>query len=65
MALGGRGPLRELHSGGGVQANVDAALGGEGGFGGNMKRAQTAEEREREAKVSGAPAIWDCALVRG
>lgn len=30
---------------------ICAARGGEGGFSGNMKRTQTAEEREREAKV--------------
>lgn len=58
--------MRELHTGGGVQGEGgNTAHGGEGGYSSSMKRVQTAEEREREAKVCGAPGVWDSALVRG
>lgn len=56
MALDGSRMPRELHVGGGVpsKGNYKSSL-GEGGCSGSMKRTPTAEEREREAKVSGAP----------
>lgn len=65
MAPDGSRTLRELHTGGGVQGEgIYAACGGEGGFSGSMKRTPTAEEREREAKVCGAPGAWgsSCAV---